>query len=354
MLCALAALAASAAPALPAAPIGVADATLAALAALAPPAAPARRSLPPSGAAVSFAGLTALASAARPEATRRGGADPDPEALRRDLLRLLDEQRAAAGAPALRFSAPLARAAQQHVEEIVARGSLRGEQQPEDAMERRLRGAGYDARQWAENLMSGPVTAAQLVSAWREDDSDGTFRRLLDPAYTDLGIGVGRLADAPLYSILFALPQSEAFARETAGLRDLERVRAEVLARINAARRSAGRQPLTLDSRLTAAAQRHAEDMLARSYFGHLGPDGKTVRERARASGYDWAAIGENLAEGQQSAKEAVESWMRSAGHRENILDRRYIQTGVGLAFGRDSKTGDYRILWVQTFGLPR
>jgi uncharacterized protein YkwD len=298
--------------------------------------------------------FAALASAARPGATRRGAAGSDPEALRRDLLRLLNEQRAASGAPPLRLSAALERAAQQHVEEIAASGSLRGEKRPADAMERRLRDAGYDARQWAENLMSGPATAAELLSAWREDDSDGTFRRLLDPAYTDLGIGVGRLAGAPLYSILFALPQGEAFARETAGLRDLERVRAEVLTRINAERRRARGQPLTLDSRLDAAAQRHAEDMLARSYFAHRDPDGKTVRERARAAGYAWSAIGENLAEGQQSAKEVVESWMRSSGHRENILDRRYLQTGVGLASGRDSKTGEYRILWVQTFGLPR
>jgi uncharacterized protein YkwD len=296
--------------------------------------------------------VTALAALAF--ATRSGAAGSDPEALRRDLLRLLNEQRAAAGAPAMRRSAALERAAQQHVEESAASGSLRGEKRPADAMERRLRDAGYDARQWAENLMSGPPTAAQLVSAWREDDSDGTFRRLLDPAYTDLGIGVGRLAGAPLYSILFALPQSEAFARETAGLRDLERVRAELLARINAERRRAGRRTLTLDSRLNAAAQRHAEDMLARSYFGHRSPDGETVRERARDAGYDWEAIGENLAEDQQSAKEADESWMRSSGHRENILDRRYVQTGVGLALGRDSKTGEYRILWVQTFGLPR
>src|ERR1700732_4049840 len=50
-------------------------------------------------------------------------------------------------------------------------------------------------------------------AAWRRDDSDAPFRRLLEPTYTDLGIGIGRLDGAPLYSILFAVPQSEAFAR---------------------------------------------------------------------------------------------------------------------------------------------
>ena len=283
-----------------------------------------------------------------------GAAAADPEALRRELLRRLNDERVAGGAPPLRLSPALDRAAQRHVDDIVASGSLRGERRPEQAMEQRLREAGYDAHQWAENVMSGPAGAAELVAAWRRDDRDGTFRRLLEPTYVDLGIGLGRLDGAPLYSILFAVPESVAFARETAALRDRERVRAELVTRIDAERRSAGRQPLAVDSRLDAAAQRHADDMLARSYFAHRDPDGKTVRERARDAGFDWSAIGENIAEGQQSVKEVVDSWMRSAGHRENILDRRYTRTGVGLALGRDPKTGEYRILWVQTFGLQR
>lgn len=300
-----------------------------------------------------------------PRASQAGSAAADPEALRRELLRRLDDERAAAGAPPLRLSPALDRAAQRHVDDVVARGSLRGERRPEQAMEQRLREAGYDAHQWAENLMSGPASPAELVATWRRNDSDGTFRRLLEPTYTDLGIGIGRLDGAALYSILFAVPESAAFARETAALRDRERVRAELVTLINDERRRAdrpgvprqatgGRQPLSVDSRLDAAAQRHADDMLARSYFAHRDPDGKTVRERARDGGFDWSAIGENIAEGQQSVKEVMESWMRSAGHRENILDRRYTRTGVGLALGRDPKTGEYRILWVQTFGLQR
>ncbi len=292
----------------------------------------------------------------RPRAPQAGSATVDPEGFRRELLRRLDAERAAAGAPPLRLSPALDRAAQQHVDEAVARGSLRGERRPEQAMDQRLREAGYDAHQWAENVMSGPASPAELVAAWRRDDADGTFRRLLEPTYTEVGIGIGRLRldGAPLYSILFAVPESAAFARETAALRDRERVRAELVTRIDDERRRAGRQPLTVDSRLDAAAQRHADDMLGRSYFAHRDPDGRTIRERAREAGFDWSAIGENIAEGQQSVKEVVESWMRSAGHRENILDRRYTRTGVGLALGRDPKTGEYRILWVQTFGLQR
>src|ERR1700680_482793 len=106
-------------------------------------------------------------------APQAGRATVDPEAFRRELLRRLNDARAAAGAPPLRLSPALDRAAQRHVEDVVARGSPRGERRPEQAMEQRLREAGYDAHQWAENLMSGPASPAELVAAWRRDDSDG-------------------------------------------------------------------------------------------------------------------------------------------------------------------------------------
>jgi uncharacterized protein YkwD len=300
-----------------------------------------------------LAGL-AILTAAAPPAVADPPAATDSEALRRDLLRLLNADRAAAGAPPLRRSPPLDRAAQQQIEEVAASGSLSGERRPEDAMSQRLAEAGYEARQWADNLISGPRSAAELVAAWRRDDRDGTYQRLLEPAYSDLGVGIARLDGQPAWSILFAIPQREAFARETAALHDLARVRSDVVERVNAERRRAGEPPLTLNPRLELAAQRHAEDMLARSFFGHRGSDGGTVRERAKAAGYSWHMVGENLAEGQDSVKEAVEAWMHSPSHRENILNRGFRETGVGLAMGRDPGSGEYRILWVQTFGLPR
>ena len=76
------------------------------------------------------------------------------------------------------------------------------------------------------------------------------------------------------------------------------------------------------------------------------------MRERARAAGYDWRAIGENIAEGQLSVAEVMETWMNSPGHRRNILEKGFKELGVGLALGR---SGDgYQVEWVQTFGTPR
>jgi uncharacterized protein YkwD len=59
--------------------------------------------------------------------------------------------------------------------------------------------------------------------------------------------------------------------------------------------------------------------------------------------------VGENIALGQLTVDEVMDSWMKSPEHRENILDRDYRDLGVGLALG-ESRAG-FRTLWVQTFG---
>jgi uncharacterized protein YkwD len=305
-------------------------------------------------------GVRVASPAATDGAAEAAAAAPVPgiEGLRGDLLRLLDAERVAAGAPPLHGSAALERAAQQHADEVAARGELAAESHSKETMERRLAAAGYDANQWVESLLgaTAPAGAAELVAIWRRDESSATYRRLLDSGYADVGVGIAyseRRGEVFL-SVLAAMSRGEVFARDTAGLRDLARVRTDLLARINALRRRAGAPRLTANYHLDVAAQRHAEDMLARSYFAHRSPDGTSVRQRAPAAGYDWATIGENLAEGQRTIDQAVEGWMASAGHRENILDLGFTESGVGLALGRDPRTGEYRILWVQTFGRPR
>jgi uncharacterized protein YkwD len=294
--------------------------------------------------------LPARAAGAAEEAVsdRRG---PDPRGA---LLRQLDAERAAAGAPPLHLSAALERAAQRHVQEVAARGSLGGEHRDGPALSALMKEAGYDAHQWAENLLSGSASAAELVRGWSRHDADGTFRRLLDPGYRDVGIGIGTLDGEPLYSILIATSQGTAFVRDTVDLHDLPRVRADLIARINAERRRAGLAPLAESSQLDLAAQRHAENMLERSFFAHRDPAGRTVRERARGAGYEWRGLGENIAEGQLSVSEAVTAWMHSTEHRDNILNPQFNETGVGLTLGRDPHGRDYRVLWVQVFGLPR
>jgi uncharacterized protein YkwD len=268
---------------------------------------------------------------------------------RQELLRLINAERSRAGASELRLNDALTRAAQQHAEEISRRGNLNSGSA--DDMHRRLTQAGYQAHEWTENLTSSTADLDEILRTWRSRNPS-SFRSLMDPAYRDLGIGLSHLGEMPLYSFLFAVPQEDYFARETSDLRERERIHKEMLASVNAARKKAGLRPLTGNALLDKAAQRHAEDMLARGYFAHKSPSGTTVRERARAVGYGWHAIGENIAFGQTSVDEVMETWLESPGHRKNILTPDFSEMGLGLAMGL-GPDGKYQVYWVQNFGSP-
>ncbi|HEX3557072.1 MAG TPA: CAP domain-containing protein [Thermoanaerobaculia bacterium] len=271
--------------------------------------------------------------------------------VRQELLRLVNQERQAAGSPPLRLSPALSQVAQWHAGEIARIGSLRLPANTKESLGARMRQAGYEAHQWTESLQASNQDVGTVLRHWRQRDA-GTFRKLLDPQVRDLGLGVDRFDGMPLYVFLYAVPEAEHFGRETAGLRDLGRVRADLLAAVNAERRRAGLPPLAANPKLDQAAQRHAEDMLARHYFAHESPEGHSVHDRAKDAGYDWRALGENIAEGQTSVAEVMSTWMHSPGHRRNILKPGFKELGAGLALGRSG--GEYRTEWVQDFGTRR
>jgi uncharacterized protein YkwD len=124
---------------------------------------------------------------------------------------------------------------------------------------------------------------------------------------------------------------------------------AEVLAIVNSERTAVGCSGLTVDSRLAAAARAHSTDMATRDYFSHTTPEGVTFDQRITNAGYRWSRVAENIAYGQRNPAAVMEAWMRSTGHRENILNCRLTQIGVGLAYDPDN-----RPYWTQDFGTPR
>lgn len=117
---------------------------------------------------------------------------------------------------------------------------------------------------------------------------------------------------------------------------------AQVVALTNRARAQAGCAALRVDARLTAAAQGHSDDMSAHRYFAHDSQDGRSFADRIIAQDYP-SPGGENIAQGQQNAREVVTAWLNSPGHRRNIEDCSFTTIGVGLA-----GAGEY---WTQDFG---
>ena len=87
-------------------------------------------------------------------------------------------------------------------------------------------------------------------------------------------------------------------------------------------------------------ARMHSENMAKYKFFSHTGLDGTMVNDRADLCGVSkWKAIGENIAYNrgyEKPAEFAVERWMQSNAHRENILNNRWKESAVGVAVSND------------------
>lgn len=104
------------------------------------------------------------------------------------------------------------------------------------------------------------------------------------------------------------------------------------LIEINAIRADAGLQPLALQTDLTEAALAHVEDMAAKDYFSHASADGRSPGDRLEDAGYPHGTWGENIAMGYPDWDAAIEGWMNSPGHKENILRGIFDESGLGEA----------------------
>lgn len=100
---------------------------------------------------------------------------------------------------------------------------------------------------------------------------------------------------------------------------------------------------------LAKLARSYAEKMARENFFSHYDKNGADVGSRAAGAKIkNWFSIGENLfyIEGKNDFDNfAVQKWMQSSGHRENILNRNWTAAGLGVA---QSKNG--RVYVVQVF----
>jgi uncharacterized protein YkwD len=118
------------------------------------------------------------------------------------------------------------------------------------------------------------------------------------------------------------------------GAARIDRMEQEVVRRVNAVRRQHGRAPLERDRALARTARDYSCRMAAHRFFSHQPPDGSTLADRIRAAGKPYEVVGENLAMNVDVADPvaaAVQGWMKSRTHRDNILRREFTETGVGI-----------------------
>jgi len=117
---------------------------------------------------------------------------------------------------------------------------------------------------------------------------------------------------------------------------DFPQLAEEMVALLNVERATHNLPNLEMDKGLTEVARGHAQDMVMRQYFGHVSPDGRTLRQRLIDHGFaSNLKAGENIQMNSQSAENTVEiavQWlMNSPPHRKNILHQQYNKVGIGI-----------------------
>ena len=231
---------------------------------------------------------------------------------------------------------------------------------------RRSRGLDEVAREWSKggrlheaiaktdyrvaNSSSMQIEGAKSERALLQIVASNYCETVLDPEFTEIGVYEHGNTTWIVVAVPLTLPKPA----------DMPRVAARVLELVNEARakpRNCGSRsfpnvpPLKLSPILSRAALAHAQDMSAHQRFEHRGSDGSMPADRALRAGYNWLAVGENIAEGAANAEVVVQGWLQSPGHCVNIMSPQYRE--MGLAYFTDfAHKGD--IYWAQTFGTEK
>ena len=135
-------------------------------------------------------------------------------------------------------------------------------------------------------------------------------------------------------------------------------VRKATLCLLNAERRTHGLRPLRQGRRLARAARGHSRDMVANRYFAHNSLSGAAFSVRIARTGWmrgrDGWTVGENLAWGggtRSTPRAIVATWMGSAPHRHNILQKRFRKVGIGVSNGVPIVSSDAGATYTTDFG---
>lgn len=128
----------------------------------------------------------------------------------------------------------------------------------------------------------------------------------------------------------------------------------QLLSSTNAQRAANGKGSLTINGKLSSAAQTKANDMAARNYWSHNTPDGKEPWYFIDNAGYTYLKAGENLAYGFGTSSETITGWMNSPTHRDNMLDGAFSEVGFGYVDSASYNNSGEETIVVAMYGQPQ
>jgi uncharacterized protein YkwD len=113
-----------------------------------------------------------------------------------------------------------------------------------------------------------------------------------------------------------------------------------ILSEINRIRAQQGLPQLRPNQRLCTVARRHSSNMAGTGYLSHTDSLGRDFKARLGSIAVERYEAGENVATNNfpDSARVAVQGWCQSHGHLRNILNERFIETGIGVAVSADGQ----------------
>lgn len=137
-------------------------------------------------------------------------------------------------------------------------------------------------------------------------------------------------------------PQADKSQQSSSQLNAFEQ---KVVELTNQERAKQGLKALKVDNGLAKMARDKSQDMADKGYFDHQSPTYGSPFDMMGSYGITYTSAGENIAAGQPTPQAVVDAWMKSPGHRANILNTSYSYIGVGYVKG-----GSYGHYWTQEF----
>ncbi|HOQ17723.1 MAG TPA: CAP domain-containing protein [Defluviitaleaceae bacterium] len=201
------------------------------------------------------------------------------------------------------------------------------------------------------NVRTGPDTSYPVISRLRKGQIVNVLGKLNDWYVVHLpddSVGVISSKYTKPYSynenVLNNIENNQIVttsSNDTVSIQEKEKIMLEY---INNERKKVGLSPYILDDTLSKIASIKAKDMAENKYFGHVSPTYGSPFEMMKQFGISYKIAGENIA-GNNSVKNAHDSFMNNPGNKANILSKNYEKIGIGIA--EDER---YGYVYVQIF----
>jgi uncharacterized protein YkwD len=263
------------------------------------------------------------------------------------VLQALQSARREAGAKPLARRVDLDTVARERAEQLAELPQSRRLSHSGEAAGQHLRRVGIAYRRVALHVdfnRGYTDPEARFVSSW--SDYRKSWNLALEKDFDGVGMATARASDGWFVLVAVLIEERPVIPRPDPLVLEVSTVEA-----VNQARAEHGLEPLTVNPVLVQTARDHSRDMARRGYFDHRSPAGDDVQDRVLKSKIDYSRIGENLHMNRGSedpVRTAVESWLKSLGHREHLLSPEFRETGIGVAIDDEGA-----IYFTQLFLVP-